>query len=321
MSTLTFDPSRPCQITEDLLALWLPRGRGRDARASGLVASVDVCGNPTCRCTTASLQALPIDDRAHAVERADLRMRVTWSAGASARPQADGFIRVDLDFVNGCVFAPGGGALPEAVAPFFAEPLPYWVLDHLWERWCSLRHLPETEWRAQMRDHWEPGFLLSNLIVFPDQRPDHYLVDGTEYRVDTLFCVEPRCPCTEARFSVLRSSEDRLTLDEEASALLPLETMVPREYEGDRRTRERLAKVYLEWRRRHVPAQERLLELREQTRERGLELHRMLAASKPSTARGALPQPSRPVRAAPAPGRNDPCPCGSGKKFKKCCGQ
>jgi uncharacterized protein len=23
----------------------------------------------------------------------------------------------------------------------------------------------------------------------------------------------------------------------------------------------------------------------------------------------------------PRPGRNDPCPCGSGKKFKKCCGQ
>ncbi len=25
------------------------------------------------------------------------------------------------------------------------------------------------------------------------------------------------------------------------------------------------------------------------------------------------------VRAAPKTGRNDPCPCGSGKKFKKCC--
>jgi uncharacterized protein YecA (UPF0149 family) len=23
---------------------------------------------------------------------------------------------------------------------------------------------------------------------------------------------------------------------------------------------------------------------------------------------------------APQPGRNDPCPCGSGKKYKKCCG-
>ncbi len=27
-----------------------------------------------------------------------------------------------------------------------------------------------------------------------------------------------------------------------------------------------------------------------------------------------------PAAAAPKPGRNDPCPCGSGKKYKKCCG-
>jgi uncharacterized protein len=27
-----------------------------------------------------------------------------------------------------------------------------------------------------------------------------------------------------------------------------------------------------------------------------------------------------PIRVAPKPGRNDPCPCGSGKKYKKCCG-
>jgi hypothetical protein len=28
---------------------------------------------------------------------------------------------------------------------------------------------------------------------------------------------------------------------------------------------------------------------------------------------------AKPVRTAPLPGRNDPCPCGSGVKFKKCC--
>ncbi|WP_367280582.1 SEC-C metal-binding domain-containing protein [uncultured Desulfovibrio sp.] len=27
------------------------------------------------------------------------------------------------------------------------------------------------------------------------------------------------------------------------------------------------------------------------------------------------------MRAAPRVGRNDPCPCGSGKKYKKCCGR
>jgi len=34
--------------------------------------------------------------------------------------------------------------------------------------------------------------------------------------------------------------------------------------------------------------------------------------------------PARPrtfVREQPKVGRNDPCPCGSGKKYKKCCGQ
>jgi SEC-C motif-containing protein len=27
------------------------------------------------------------------------------------------------------------------------------------------------------------------------------------------------------------------------------------------------------------------------------------------------------VRAGPKTGRNDPCPCGSGRKFKHCCGR
>ncbi|MBW6502633.1 MAG: SEC-C domain-containing protein, partial [Bacteroidales bacterium] len=27
------------------------------------------------------------------------------------------------------------------------------------------------------------------------------------------------------------------------------------------------------------------------------------------------------TRATPKIGRNDPCPCGSGKKYKKCCGK
>jgi uncharacterized protein YecA (UPF0149 family) len=28
----------------------------------------------------------------------------------------------------------------------------------------------------------------------------------------------------------------------------------------------------------------------------------------------------KPLAAGGQPGRNDPCPCGSGKKYKKCCG-
>jgi preprotein translocase subunit SecA len=35
----------------------------------------------------------------------------------------------------------------------------------------------------------------------------------------------------------------------------------------------------------------------------------------------AAAEKARPVRTGPKVGRNDPCPCGSGKKFKHCCGK
>ena len=45
--------------------------------------------------------------------------------------------------------------------------------------------------------------------------------------------------------------------------------------------------------------------------------------AKPTGAAGASDgsEPNRPVRKGKKPGRNDPCPCGSGKKYKKCCGR
>lgn len=43
----------------------------------------------------------------------------------------------------------------------------------------------------------------------------------------------------------------------------------------------------------------------------------------PEVAQGGepLPRPETYKREGPKVGRNDPCPCGSGKKYKKCCGK
>jgi preprotein translocase subunit SecA len=52
------------------------------------------------------------------------------------------------------------------------------------------------------------------------------------------------------------------------------------------------------------------------------------SAGAPAPGRGPIPpptgaprQPATPVRVDKAPGRNDPCPCGSGKKYKQCHGK
>ena len=46
-------------------------------------------------------------------------------------------------------------------------------------------------------------------------------------------------------------------------------------------------------------------------------------ATAPEPPRRADPKSAsqRSVRVVKEPGRNDPCPCGSGKKYKKCCGR
>ncbi len=36
---------------------------------------------------------------------------------------------------------------------------------------------------------------------------------------------------------------------------------------------------------------------------------------------GEVEDARAPAKAGPRIGRNDPCPCGSGKKYKKCCGR
>jgi preprotein translocase subunit SecA len=40
-----------------------------------------------------------------------------------------------------------------------------------------------------------------------------------------------------------------------------------------------------------------------------------------ATNRGEAPEKQEPVSVEDEPGRNDPCPCGSGKKYKKCHGR
>lgn len=48
----------------------------------------------------------------------------------------------------------------------------------------------------------------------------------------------------------------------------------------------------------------------------------ILFESRPELRATAMPNlPDAPFRAAPRPGRNDPCPCGSGHKYKHCCGK
>lgn len=51
-----------------------------------------------------------------------------------------------------------------------------------------------------------------------------------------------------------------------------------------------------------------------------LDKKKLASADQPGEDEDPLPDPIAPIHSAKQPNRNDPCPCGSGKKYKKCCG-
>jgi SWIM/SEC-C metal-binding protein len=70
-----------------------------------------------------------------------------------------------------------------------------------------------------------------------------------------------------------------------------------------------------------VKTEERAQELLEQFTARGKHIIIELTPDQPeyvASSERALSQ-AQPSTAVPKIGRNEPCPCGSGKKFKKCC--
>jgi len=303
---IDLDPSYPYQLEGDLLAVWRPRGRARDARAAGLVAKLWPCTNPRCACSDVQVSTVLLDDRATSVRFVDGALSVTSLGQSSSRGPS-----IAIDFFTGAVSGANDTPLPKEVAPFFDKPLPGWVLDDIYALWRTQRSASPLPWRETALESWEPGYLLPHTAVFPDARFDHFVHEGAVYQIDFEFCVDPSCDCTGGRLVVLRvehADGGSIRVSEVASASLEVPDMSPRDARGDTRL---IVSLYLDWRARHPSPEERLQMLRAQTRERGAELHRLVRPK-------VTPAPAA---VAGRIGRNDPCPCGSGKKHKRCCGR
>jgi hypothetical protein len=329
---LDLDPSRPYQLGGGFLVIWLPRGRGRNDRARGLLSTVHVCTNRGCTCSRAIVAALPIDDRLLWVKHERRGIKLTWEGG-SERPRA-AFHQLTLDFVTGEMIDARGGDVSAELAPFFREPIPAWVLDDLFAEWAASRPLPEPWFERALRE-WRPGQMLSMMDAYPDARPDTFVRDGKRYIVDFVFCVAPGCTCLQNRFVLLEEDDTAppvLTWAQIAAAELD-EGMGLRKREGAPEHQSLLTAIYLAWRERSGNPGERFAELRARAMERGAELHALWEARNPprptptAAPIRALPIPRHPAPTPAAPpipagkqGRNDPCACGSGRKHKRCCG-
>jgi hypothetical protein len=130
-----------------------------------------------------------------------------------------------------------------------------------------------------------------------------------------MYCPNPKCRCDEAvlRFIERKEEPDRTVLTDPVVVHLAFDGSMKVDTEHGY-TEVQATEVVGEWRRRNPDVVEVLRARYRDVKEIG---RRILSKGR---RRRPLPAPST-AEPAGKPGRNAPCPCGSGKKFKRCCGR
>lgn len=203
------------------------------------------------------------------------------------------------------------------------------------EHWRRLRVLLTHEKRRAMEDMdldaLEPifpkavtddGAMLIYKQIFPFAEDLAFPVDGETWVADDLYCVQPDCDCTEAILCLFPVSmgdgpesdqlacRTRQTVYETAAVRFHIDTG-SWEVDPDPPVSTATARKLMTALKKAFP--NLAFVLAERHRQLRYLYWKFLGHS-------ATPIPD-PVVAVPKVGRNQPCPCGSGKKHKRCCGR
>jgi hypothetical protein len=304
------EPRSPRQLGDEGLVVFWRDGR-EPGRRQGLACTLSMCPHPECACQLVYIDGFVIDEQATAVSWDEDGVHVTLHAGTA--PQ-----RVTLEEKVIAIVDPSSGEttahpeLPDAVDPALVD----WLGSEMDEELLEVLHryrarakgYPPEQPRTNIDVEGGEEFHLTAFDeLFEGTRSDDYLLAGNRYWTCIYLCPYTDCDCHKLRVAFFDDKAEPESGDTVGSVLLDLggaEGFEIVEMVAEGGAPEHLIReLWALFGRRHRVA---------------AFLRRREAQAK---ALGAtLCQPvAKPVRAAPQPGRNAPCPCGSGVKFKKCC--
>ena len=151
------------------------------------------------------------------------------------------------------------------------------------------------------------GTMVGYIEIFPLAPALGLELEGRKYIADDMYCVQQGCTCNQAALTFLPVDGDTAPSHRHSSAV-----------------RYSFQKGMTEVLRESDPGQPAVRELVRALEQAEPNLSRELVFRHQQLStlfrkRHASPQSPSPERTKV--GRNDPCPCGSGRKFKKCCGR
>ena len=185
------------------------------------------------------------------------------------------------------------------------------TLDALGRLWYLGKGTPDPEEARREApqikvEDWKAGQLVGWNEALLGVRDDLYILDDSVFEATELYCVANGCTCGETVVRFAESKSRNLVLHIGAVRVSGSDTAVldpdhPRELA-------RLERLWTAFQHRHPRYRERFARRAATMQELGPKIV------------SAPPDRGRIFPATAKVGRNEPCPCGSGKKYKKCCG-
>ncbi len=288
----------------------------QDGRRKGMVVIARNCVAPECGCREAQCTAYAVDDALITVRQGPSG-RLTLTAqpdpmGRRVSKERTASVAIDID--SGEVH-PKGDAEDEALVDWLGGAMDGEVLDLLHRRWLLAKGRDPDAAKPRLEGlDLDDSLRASFGEVFPDERSDDFVLDGRRFLAVDLYCVDPACVGDEGVVLFVEEQPDSPTGEDRdvGSIRVDLASGVAVSLEAsDAADAALLGRLWGAFCARHRVA----VTLWERMR-------RVRAACAPlareAAAASSVPDPKAALP-APRPGRNDPCPCGSGRKYKKCC--
>jgi len=177
----------------------------------------------------------------------------------------------------------------------------YWELKQYWTEHSDLGRV-EVSFPPEVL----AGTMVGYFDIFPFARRLEFTHEQETWHIDDQYCCNPKCPCQEAVLSFIR-----LPQGAGRDPLRPALSISYRYPDG------KVSRLDTEKNPRY--SEQGLLESLKKAR---ADLDSLLAERQSLLRRlcGRTLKKQTIHSSTPKIGRNDPCPCGSGKKWKRCCG-
>lgn len=311
MMTLILDEGGPIIVWEDKAPNPLHRK---------LLIITRICDNPECDCRDVWVNGVLIDDRYTDLVYHGDRLSYVFKPGegepSEPPPLRQLYARVDVD--SGEV-----GFSPRAPAKLHDPELLGWLkegldrshMDTIRKRWRLAKGINRDQWRSRDWSWWQPGDMVYWQEVFPDDINILFKLGNDTYWADDMYCINPGCGCQEVGLVLYRLTKGKTENVGSISVTLPSGKFSSfLEENGNGNLLRRLWDLLRQDKGRCALLKKRKKDIVPV----GREIVR-LSAGKAAVRSNSLSGKGTSVFSLKKVGRNDPCPCGSGKKYKKCC--